>query len=509
MKLNFKVILFVLLLVLLNLSFGKTSIAVVGFANLGSKRENYYNTMITTSIINFLSRFPDLDVVSYSKIKEVTKNIPLKLSNQLNMEGVLNAGLSLGVKQVLAGDYTVNSKKKQIIINFMIFDVVTGELKLKRSYTGTTGMDFFDTVDKINEIVATMFYSKNVKLGKLVLKINSDKEYDFYLNNVYQKVVSKDEGFQGSVLSEIPLYISLKNVGSQKEVYSNTVIVPREEKLEITYVPVGHINIKAEGYENGEVFLNDKMVGNLDEKGVLTLRNQPANMEYEIYLSKEGKKSEKKKFFMEEGRTYNFDFSKGKVFLAEELMAGEVQANLCPDGGFEITEEIKIVSPYNEKNYDRSIAGRWHIVKYDRGFIKPEISNGIAHINFGMYKGMKMGERGDYIWSVSLCIFPIELKAGKYYRITFDAKALKPQDIYIRIGEIKVFSAQPNSEQPLLTPVRIDTEMKKYSYLFKQNFNRKNARLEIYLTGPNEFWFDNIWVEYLGAKVECFGKVEY
>lgn len=286
----------------------RTKLAILGFLNKGDKSDDYYNSMISGSLSSFLSKLKELKVLSYSEVSKVVSNKGLLDKKELDFNLAVDTGVILGASQVLIGDYIVNKKAKEININFYVYDVKTGDLRLKRSYTGKTDMDFFDTMDRIISIVGSLILARPLFLGKLFVEIDSDGEYLLYINDSFQKKVSKRESFSDSVLAEESFVLSLKESKGMKEVYRGEILLKSEERYYFKYIPSGMVKINGKGFEGGEIYTNEIFYNILSKNGETIISNIRAGTEYSVYLKKGDILTEKKLVKIEEGQTKEINF---------------------------------------------------------------------------------------------------------------------------------------------------------------------------------------------------------
>ncbi|MEJ5284845.1 MAG: hypothetical protein WHS77_07315 [Brevinematales bacterium] len=286
-----------------------TNVAILGFINKGEKNNNYYNYMISESLSSFLSKFNGLKVLPYSEVRKVVSNELLLERSELDVDKALDIGIKLGANQILIGDYVVNRKEKKININIYIYDVGTGSLKLKRSYTGETDMDFFDTVDKIISIVGSFLLSRPVFLGKLIVETDALGEYLLYINDSFQKKITKKERFSDIVLAEENFVLSLKKSKTMEEVYRGEIFVKNGETFYFKYIPSGKLKISGKGFKGASIYTNEALYGNLSDSGEVIISNISVGMEYSVYLKKGNILSEKKKIKIEEGKLSELNFT--------------------------------------------------------------------------------------------------------------------------------------------------------------------------------------------------------
>lgn len=287
----------------------KKTVAVIGFFNKGEKSDDFYNEIISSSISSFLSKIKELKVIPYNEVKNLVEREGLFEKNEFSPENSIDIGVILGAQEILVGDYYVKKREKEININFYIYDVVKGELKLKRSYKGKTDLGFFDTMDKMVFIVGSLFIARPLFVGKILVEVDSPDEYLLYINDSFQDKISKEKSFSENIIAEENFILSLKKSKNLEEVYRNNIFVKNNETFFFKYIPSGNIKIYAKGFEGGEIYTNEALYANVPDNGECIISNIISGTECGVYLKKDDLISEKKIVKMQEGKTKELTFS--------------------------------------------------------------------------------------------------------------------------------------------------------------------------------------------------------
>ncbi|MCX7820071.1 MAG: carbohydrate binding domain-containing protein [Brevinematales bacterium] len=468
---NKNIVIFILSFLLINKIFSQTNIAIIGFANSGNKKENSFGLILTDSLYSFLSKIPDLKIINQEEINKKVKNLNLLQRKTINLQTAVDIGAEYGASHILIGDYIINRKIKQIKINIYLYKVSTMQVELKRSYTGSIGRDFFETVDKINVIIASLLTSKPIKSGKLIIETDADTygDYELYINNTFEQKINKKENFNKNIVANIPITVMIKNLETKEFTYSNQIIVKNDETYRIVYKSKGGIIIKGLGHEGANIYINDNFYTKIPLLGEIELENIDTNKELTIYLKKGSDISKKRNITFSPGRYYILDFSSEVIGVKiDPLKLGK---ELVKNGNF--SEDIITNGPnYLSLSYKikQDLAGKWTLLCWDQGSGKCRKENNTLVI--------EILNPGQERWSVQLVQFPIPLKYGKSYLFSFEAKAEKPKKISVVVervgGDWLFFSKELFFE--------LTTDWEQYNKVFKSIGNDDFARLGFFLT---------------------------
>ncbi|OHD55491.1 MAG: hypothetical protein A2Y33_11825 [Spirochaetes bacterium GWF1_51_8] len=264
---------------------------IAGFINKGDKADDKINVMLTKSLINLLSKIPSVVITPYEDVEAAVKDNKLWTAKTVDIEKSLAMGLLFETKQVVVGDYHVTGGK--VTINLSIYDVVTGELSLQRSFKDRpAGADIFSTIDDVVKQVSYILVGKAIALGKVKVMVDVPENlYKVYVNGRFEKEIKKGEPYTGEIIAGEPVEVSIRlMVGKEeKEVFKKAVMVEEGKTAEVMYEPSGTIMIKAFGMPGSKVYLNDAEYGSTDENGDITIFNLPAGKEQKIKLEVSGK----------------------------------------------------------------------------------------------------------------------------------------------------------------------------------------------------------------------------
>lgn len=213
------------------------SIAVLGFINTGNKSDNNINLMITKSLTTFLSKLQEISLTSYDAVQKTAGENRYWEQKTMDTEKALDMGLNLAASEIITGEYTVDKKKETIKINVYVYNPATSELVFKREYSGGAGMDLFDTVDKMIRNLSAQILGHPVTMGRLNVEVVSDNAYQLYIDSVFQKKLTKSDGYNEIFPANQNAVVSLRLPGSTADAYSETVRVKDGETYNISYKP--------------------------------------------------------------------------------------------------------------------------------------------------------------------------------------------------------------------------------------------------------------------------------
>lgn len=143
------------------------TVLVAGFQNLGGHADDNLNIVLTKSLISYLSKLTDVNVVSYETAEQTAEANGFWKTNAVNLDTVDMMGLSLHVKKVVFGNYRVNSANNTIAVSYSIYDTHDGEVTVTRKLDGPAGIDVFDTIDEMARKVTVVVAGRNVDFAAL------------------------------------------------------------------------------------------------------------------------------------------------------------------------------------------------------------------------------------------------------------------------------------------------------------------------------------------------------
>lgn len=298
-------ILTIILLAFISPIFAKEAppILVSGFINKGRSSDDNINTVISKSLITYLSKIPGLAITPYDTVVEVVTENGYWKKRSVDVDLALSMALSFDVKQVVVGDYKINNSTETIVVNFYIYDVVTGELKIKRTFDGKAGIDIFDTVDEIIKNATLLITGRNVVLAQLKINIKpTEMDYNVIISGKFQKKINCSNSYDDSILANEDVDVVLKMASSGKQVWHEVVKIKGGETYEINYTPAGLILVKATGIKKAEVFLDGKFIGETDDNGDFVVDNILVKNNHSIILKKDGRTIAAKTVKVREGQ---------------------------------------------------------------------------------------------------------------------------------------------------------------------------------------------------------------
>ena len=283
---------------------------VAGFINLGDPGDEKINIVITKSLINFLSKTENAVITPYDMIENVAQKNGYWRRKQIDKDLALNMAQAFDSKQMIVGDYTVDRKTKKIQIRVSVYDVVTGELKLSRNYSGSSGLGLFDTVDAMSRNIAGLLSGMEISMGTVKVRVSgSGKFYRLYINGKDKAVLTGGSEYVEKVLAneEVEVFLRLTNGGN--EVYREIYNVQKGTNITVVYRPMGNAVVKNMN-RNGTMYLDGVKTGKLSGDETVTLKHIEAFRTHVLELKTENGFI-KKEFTVEEGESSVVLFEQG------------------------------------------------------------------------------------------------------------------------------------------------------------------------------------------------------
>jgi TolB-like protein len=297
----------------------KKSITVAGFINNGDKSDGNMNLLLSKSIITFLSKLPGYTVVPFVKSFKAAQDRGFLAKKRLDPKDALDIGLATGSKQVITGDYKIDKKKNRIAINMLVYDVVSGELTLKRKFEGEADISVFDSIDQATSDLASLIVGHTITMGQMTVTINgTEKTYTLYINGTPVKQVSIAEPFSDKVPAGQEILVSLRVSGSADNVYSKSVTLTENKTFDITYSPSATMIVDTGGITGAELFIDDAPSGSPEKNGTITLTGVKPDEMHTLVLKKNGTMIAKQKLMLREAET-------ATVFLKKDLFSFPVR----------------------------------------------------------------------------------------------------------------------------------------------------------------------------------------
>jgi hypothetical protein len=263
------------------------STTVAGFINSGALQDDKINIIITKSLTSYLSKFVK-GVTPYTQVEKAASKSFWK-QKKLDENDAIGLAQSFGTKQVIAGSYKVNNENETIVVNVMAYDVVTGELRLKRTYKGSSGLDLFDTIDRMVKEVSGLMIGRKLEFGKVLVSASEGTgKYVLYVDGRSTVELTNGRTFPVDSLAGEDSIFSIRLKEDGKELFQKVMNVEANSETVLRYVPSGRVIVKApEGIY--EVFLNGRAAGSTTEKGEMTLEGVTAGTPANIQVRKDNR----------------------------------------------------------------------------------------------------------------------------------------------------------------------------------------------------------------------------
>lgn len=265
-KFSLLIILFLFPSVILAQQPGMKSTTVAGFINRGSSSQDSFNIVMTKSLTIFLSKITT-NISPYNEVEKIAAGSGFWGKKTLNPNLALNIAQRFTSEQVITGDYIINDKDSTITINVSVFNVITGQLLFQRRYTGDSGPDIFDTVDRMILDISGLLAGRPIVLGYADIRIKAaDRNYNLYIDDKFVKLINSKEGFFDEFISGQPIEIVLKTEVSNLEVFRKTLDVLGGRTNYLVYNPTGTLIIEAME-KDIDVYINGAYIGKTDDSG--------------------------------------------------------------------------------------------------------------------------------------------------------------------------------------------------------------------------------------------------
>ncbi len=276
---------------------------VAGFINRGDESDDNINPIITKSLITFLAKLPGVEITSYPDLERISLSNGFWKSGKINIDAALQMAQNLNADHLIVGDYKVNGITKRIQINLFAYDVITGKLLLKRTITGSTGLELFDAIDTIKKNISGLLFGKDLSFGKISLEINgTSRSYKVYAGGKFISEVSNRNGFEDQFIAGEEMEISLRLAESGKEVLRESFVLNKNEKKSIIYQPSGSIIVKSMA-DQSLIYLDNKEIGKINRDESITIPGVTADTDHIVGLKKESRIEDVKKVNIPEGET--------------------------------------------------------------------------------------------------------------------------------------------------------------------------------------------------------------
>jgi hypothetical protein len=297
---------------------GKT-IMIAGFINKGKASENNANLIMTKSFIAFFDKIPGSKLIPYDSVEKAAKG-GFWTKKALDTDMAVRLAQQLNADLVVTGDYIVDEDKNTIVINFVVINVITKDIRLKTTKTGVAGIDMFDSIDEMIQDTTGLILGKKIVLATLTIQIkNSSRKYQLYLSGKNIADVDKSKIYKTQILADEPQELSLRLKDSGTEVYREVVSPKKNETKSINYTPssplsVHIVNLEEEAY----VYIDKIKIKKIENEKTLELPGILADTDHLLQIKNNGGIIiENKTFRIEEGKSLALDFDAkvGKRFV--------------------------------------------------------------------------------------------------------------------------------------------------------------------------------------------------
>lgn len=167
MKRTFETLVIILLSIVVLHAAPRTTILVAGFQNIGDHADDNFNIILTKSLISYLSRLSDVNVVTYDTVERTVAANGFWRATVFDMDVIDSMGLSLNVQKVVFGNFQVDNATKIITVHYLIYNTADGQTVLARKLDGPAGIDVFDTIDAMAKKIAVAVVNRDVDFAAL------------------------------------------------------------------------------------------------------------------------------------------------------------------------------------------------------------------------------------------------------------------------------------------------------------------------------------------------------
>ncbi|OHD53426.1 MAG: hypothetical protein A2Y33_15000 [Spirochaetes bacterium GWF1_51_8] len=312
-----------------------------GFVNLGDKKQDNIGELTARSLYNLFAKMPGSDLVDIQESLDTVKQkgiLSITNGKELNL-AMTKVAQQTGAGLIIFGVYKVAENKLSLYV-FGI-DVVTGDLKFSREFSGAAGMDVFDTIDRLTEEIAGVVLGKKIEFGNLTVNIKAESaEYRVYLNG---KLIGKADSlkpFAEKVLAGEENELTIVNSKTMKEVFRDIFTVKKGETKTVDYTPAGKITVTVLNVTDPVILKWDgNKVWDVIQGEPFQMRNIDISKPHQLEIvDAKGEVKNGTKITLEEGESavMNIDLSKGdrKFGMALKALEGGMSFSLGVDYSF-------------------------------------------------------------------------------------------------------------------------------------------------------------------------------
>ncbi len=204
---------------------------------MDNKENEEVNILLTRSLISYLSKISKGKVISYSISSKIVKEIGFLAHNKVNNSLAISIGQKLSAGVVICGSYRNLDEKKNIEIEVIGIDIITGEILFKRKYKAIKGSSLLDTIDRLSLEVGELVSGRILSLGELEINvINTTNSYELFINGMLETRIPPK--FKKKLPSGIPFILSMRKYQEGIEVFNTNVTLVKEEKMVFFIIPL-------------------------------------------------------------------------------------------------------------------------------------------------------------------------------------------------------------------------------------------------------------------------------
>ena len=128
----------------------KEIIAVVDFKNVsGTKELDYLTKAIPESIITYLGKSGQIEIVERSRMQAALEEMKLGMTGIVDEQTAVEVGKAVGANAIMVGSFL--KIEDQIMINARLIDVQTSRIITGAQRRGRVGKEIFDLMEQVAE----------------------------------------------------------------------------------------------------------------------------------------------------------------------------------------------------------------------------------------------------------------------------------------------------------------------------------------------------------------------
>lgn len=210
--------------------------AVIGFLDTNTQSDNIFNTVILKSFIKALKRLPNSQIVSFQDIEQRAKNY--WSYHTINRAEAFRIAQYFRAKQMILGDYSLGQEKDSIQIHVLVYDVVTSELTLERTFSSKGKAGIFNAIDDMAEQISGLLTGVDIQYGTFsILFKKPHEDYTLILDDKKVQIESTDSSYEERIVAGTHHEASLRLQISGKEIARKEILAQPQETVIWDYVP--------------------------------------------------------------------------------------------------------------------------------------------------------------------------------------------------------------------------------------------------------------------------------